>query len=410
MHVPKPSVGGNVPSGDGAARDTSGGSAPHPSVASAAVPRVTGAVPAVQAAGAAGTAGTAVGSGTSPAGATASGPADPTPDIPATPEPLPATVHSGTSGTPSPAAAVPAGPVTRRELREARKRGPRLFRRSRRPPREPGAPSRAGRNLPAAIGVGVGLMILVLGGLLFFPLAFVALVTVLGVLGVLEVSRALAVRRIGMPLVPAVAASVALPLAAYYGGAESLAFASVFSFLALLLWRSLDPAPGAPRAVMAGAFTLLWVPFMLSFAMLLLQLPGGYLLIATLLLLVVANDTFGYLIGVLFGKHPMAPKISPKKSWEGFGGSVGGAMVIGALCAVFLLDQPLWVGLVLAVAIVAAATAGDLAESMIKRELGVKDMGTMLPGHGGVMDRLDSVVFASPMAFLLSATLVPGLI
>ncbi|MBJ2121209.1 phosphatidate cytidylyltransferase [Arthrobacter sp. MSA 4-2] len=352
----------------------------------------------------------AAGPGTRPAGVTASVPADPTPGVPATPEPLPATAHPGTSGTASPAAAVPAGPVTRRELREARKRGPRLFRRSRRPPRVRGAPSRAGRNLPAAIGVGVGLMILVLAGLLFFPLAFVALVTVLGVLGVLEVSRALAVRRIGMPLVPAVAASVALPFAAYYGGAESLAFASVFSFLALLLWRSLDPAPGAPRAVMAGAFTLLWVPFMLSFAMLLLQLPGGYLLIATLLLLVVANDTFGYLVGVLFGKHPMAPKISPKKSWEGFGGSVAGAMVIGALCAVFLLDQPLWVGLVLAVAIVAAATAGDLAESMIKRELGVKDMGTMLPGHGGVMDRLDSVVFASPMAFLLSATLVPGLI
>ncbi len=399
MHVPKPSVGGNVPSGDGAARDAPGGSAPSPSAASTAVPRVTGAAPA---------AGTAAGPRTGPAGGTASVPADPTPAVPETPGPLPATVHPGTSG--SPAAAAPAGPVTRRELREARKRSPRLFRRSRRPPREPGAPSRAGRNLPAAIGVGVGLMILVLGGLLFFPLAFVALVTVLGVLGVLEVSRALAVRRIGMPLVPAVAASVALPFAAYFGGAESLAFASVFSFLALLLWRSLDPAPGAPRAVMAGAFTLLWVPFMLSFAMLLLQLPGGYLLIATLLLLVVANDTFGYLVGVLFGKHPMAPKISPKKSWEGFGGSVGGAMVIGALCAVFLLDQPLWVGLVLAVAIVAAATAGDLAESMIKRELGVKDMGTMLPGHGGVMDRLDSVVFASPMAFLLSATLVPGLI
>ncbi len=407
MHVPQPSVGGNVPSGDGAARDTPGASAPRPSVASTAVPQVTGAAPAVRAAGSpAGPAG-----GTGPVGATASIPADPTPGVPATPGPVPAaTALPGTSGTPAPAAAVPAGPVTRRELREARRRGPRLFRRSRRPPREPGAPSRAGRNLPAAIGVGVGLMILVLAGLLFFPLAFVALVTVLGVLGVLEVSRALAVRRIGMPLVPAVAASVALPFAAYYGGAESLAFASVFSFLALLLWRTLDPAPGAPRAVMAGAFTLLWVPFMLSFAMLLLQLPGGYLLIATLLLLVVANDTFGYLIGVLFGKHPMAPKISPKKSWEGFGGSIGGAMVIGVLCAVFLLDQPFWVGLVLAVAIVAAATAGDLAESMIKRELGVKDMGTMLPGHGGVMDRLDSVVFASPMAFLLSATLVPGLI
>ena len=161
---------------------------------------------------------------------------------------------------------------------------------------------------------------------------------------------------------------------------------------------------------MAGTFAVLWVPFMLSFAMLLLRVEGGYLVIATLLLLVVANDTFGYLVGATFGKHALAPKISPKKSWEGFGGSVGGAFVVGGLCAVFLLGQPVWIGLVLAVAVVAAATAGDLAESMIKRELGVKDMGTLLPGHGGVMDRLDSIVFASPTAYLLSATLIPGLL
>ncbi len=314
------------------------------------------------------------------------------------------------SGQAAPAVPRPAAPGSRRWLRTARQHGPRLFRRTPRPPKVPGAPSRAGRNLPAAIGVGAGLLIPVLVGLFFFPLAFVALVTVLGVVGVLEVSRALRVRRIGLPVVPAVAASLVLPFTAYFWGAEGLANASVFCFLALLVWRSLDPAPGAPRSVMAGVFTLLWVPFMLSFAMLLLQAPGGDLLIATLLLLVVANDTFGYLIGVLFGKHPMAPKISPKKSWEGFGGSVGGAMIIGVLCTAFLLNQPFWVGLVLAVAIVAAATAGDLAESMIKRELGVKDMGTLLPGHGGVMDRLESIVFASPMAFLLSATLVPGLI
>lgn len=161
---------------------------------------------------------------------------------------------------------------------------------------------------------------------------------------------------------------------------------------------------------MAGAFTILWIPFMLSFAMVLMRADGGYRVIITLLLLVVANDTFGYLVGAFFGKHAMAPRISPKKSWEGFGGSIGGAFVVGGLCSVLLLQQPVWLGLALAVAIVAAATAGDLAESMIKRELGVKDMGTILPGHGGVMDRLDSIVFASPVAYLLSATLVPGLL
>jgi phosphatidate cytidylyltransferase len=123
--------------------------------------------------------------------------------------------------------------------------------------------------------------------------------------------------------------------------------------------------------------------------------------VAVMLLLVVSNDTFGYLVGASLGKHPMAPKISPKKSWEGFAGSIGGAMLIGILACLFVLDKPWWVGAVLAVGLVAASTAGDLAESMVKRELGIKDMSSILPGHGGVMDRLDSIVFASPAAFIL---------
>jgi len=120
-----------------------------------------------------------------------------------------------------------------------------------------------------------------------------------------------------------------------------------------------------------------------------------------MLLLVVSNDTFGYLVGASFGKHPMAPKISPKKSWEGFAGSIAGAIAVGVLACIFLLDKPWWVGVVLAVGMVAAATIGDLSESMVKRELGIKDMSSILPGHGGVMDRLDSIVFASPAAFIL---------
>ncbi len=323
--------------------------------------------------------------------------------------------RTAVTGSATSEAAIPSGSVApphgepSAPGRAGRGSGQRLFRR-RRPIREPGKPSRAGRNLPAAIGVGAGLLIPVLAGLLFFPVAFVAIVALFGVVGVWEIARALAIRHIRVPLFPTVAAALVLPFAAYFGGTEGLAAATAFSMLALFLWRSLDPAPDAARSLMGGAFAILWVPFMLSFAMLLMRADGGYLVIVTLLLLVVANDTFGYLVGALFGKHAMAPKISPKKSWEGFGGSIGGAFVVGGLSAVFLLDQPVWLGLALAVTIVAAATAGDLAESMIKRELGVKDMGTILPGHGGVMDRLDSIVFASPVAYLLSATLVPGLL
>jgi phosphatidate cytidylyltransferase len=311
------------------------------------------------------------------------------------------------AGTTAAAGADPA-PGPRRPRRRTRVSGHRLFRR--RGPRDSGAPSRAGRNLPAAIGVGAALLIPTLVGLLFFPVVFVGIVTLFAAVGVWETCRALEVRRIHVPLVPTLAGTLVLPYSAYFGGAEGLAAATVLAVLVLFLWRSVDPAPDAAKSLMAGTFTVLWVPFMLSFAMILMRAEDGFLVIATVLLLAVANDTFGYLIGVFFGKHAMAPKISPKKSWEGFGGSIGGALVIGGLCAVFLLGQPLWVGLVLAVVIVASATAGDLAESMIKRELGVKDMGSILPGHGGVMDRLDSIVFASPMAYLLSATLVPGLL
>lgn len=284
---------------------------------------------------------------------------------------------------------------------------------------------RAGRDLPAAVGVGLGLLALVLFGLLLLPLAFLAIVVGFGVVGVWEVNRALELRGIAVPVIPVFIGAVAIPVSAYFSGSEGLLFAFAASAATVLIYRTLDPAEGSARSVFAGVFVLAWIPFMISFALVVLHgslgtgdaplavglAPGrGSLLVAVMLLLVVANDTFGYLVGAFLGKHPMAPKISPKKSWEGFAGSIGGAIIVAVLCAIFLLHLPWWIGLILAVGMVAAATAGDLAESMVKRELGIKDMGNILPGHGGVMDRLDSILFGSPMAFLLFAVmgLLPG--
>lgn len=279
---------------------------------------------------------------------------------------------------------------------------------------------RAGRNLPAAVGVGLSMLIAILGGLLLVPLAFVLLATIFTVFGVWEIYRALQARGTTLPIVPVMTGTVAIPLAAYFGGPESQLFALLLSSAAVMLWRTIEGAAGAPRSIFAGVFTLAWVPFLISFAFLPLHAgsgvapvglwpdgmaPEGAWQIATMLLLVVSNDTFGYIVGASFGRHPMAPKISPKKTWEGFAGSVGGTMLIGVLACLLLLDKPWWVGLILAVAMVAAATAGDLAESMVKRELGVKDMGSILPGHGGVMDRLDSIVFAAPVAFIVFSLL-----
>jgi phosphatidate cytidylyltransferase len=275
---------------------------------------------------------------------------------------------------------------------------------------------KAGRNLPAAVVVGLAMLFAVLGGLLFLPLGFVAVTTTFAVFGVWEIYRALEANGTRMPIVPVMTGTVAMPFSAYFGGLESLLFAMLASSVAALLWRSVESATGSARSIFAGVFTLAWVPFLISFAALPLHVeggaspvgpwPGGTVpegawQIVILLLLVVSNDTFGYLVGARLGKHPMAPKISPKKSWEGFAGSIAGAMLVGILASIFLLNKPWWVGVVLAVGMVAAATAGDLAESMVKRELGVKDMSSILPGHGGVMDRLDSIVFASPVAFML---------
>ncbi|MBG6083861.1 phosphatidate cytidylyltransferase [Zhihengliuella flava] len=269
--------------------------------------------------------------------------------------------------------------------------------------------SRAGRNLPAAIGVGLVLIAVVLTGLFFFPVAFVGIAAVFGALGCWEVARALEGANTDVPLVPLVTGAVALPFAAHYGGPEALGFAVAGSILLICLWRLIEGAHGVVKSISASVGILLWVPFLLSFAVLLYSLDKGPLMVATLLLLVVANDTFGYLVGAFFGKHAMAPKISPKKSWEGFAGSAGGAVMVAILASIFLLDIPWWAGVPLAIATVAAATAGDLSESMVKRELGIKDMSNLLPGHGGVMDRLDSIVFASPAAYVIAVALTPAL-
>ncbi|MFI5084667.1 MAG: phosphatidate cytidylyltransferase [Actinomycetales bacterium] len=280
--------------------------------------------------------------------------------------------------------------------------------------------SRAGRDLPAAIAVGVAMLVLVLVGLLVYPVAFVVIVTAFTVVGVWEVGRALQIRGITLPWLPVLMGSVALPASAYFSGAEGLLFAFVVTAAALLVYRCLDPAEGSAKSIFAGIFVLAWIPFLISFALVILRgstgpttgltadvtaIGSGAMLVAVTLLLVVANDTFGYLLGAFFGKHPMAPKISPKKSWEGFAGSIGGAMIVAILCATLLLHLPWWAGIVLAVGLVTASTAGDLAESMVKRELGIKDMSSILPGHGGVMDRLDSILFAAPMAFILFSLL-----
>jgi phosphatidate cytidylyltransferase len=177
--------------------------------------------------------------------------------------------------------------------------------------------------------------------------------------------------------------------------------------VAIIVWRLADGARGYGRDVTAATFVAVYVPFLGGFAALLGSPDDGALRVVVTLAAVVLSDTGGYIAGVLFGRHPMAPLVSPKKSWEGLVGSLVATAVGSAILLLILLDVPVWWGLVFGLAVSAASVVGDLGESMVKRDLGVKDMGTLLPGHGGLMDRLDSIVFAAPTAYLLLTVIAP---
>jgi phosphatidate cytidylyltransferase len=268
--------------------------------------------------------------------------------------------------------------------------------------------TRAGRNLPAAIGVGLGLGVVILGTLYVWKPSFVLVVVAAAVLGVWELGHAFAEDRVRVPLVPLSVGAAAIVVSAYAGGSEAMLVALTLTVLGTMLWRAPENAKGYVRDVTASAFAALYVPFLAGFATLLLRPDDGADRVVVFIVLVVLSDVGGYAAGVLFGKHPMAPTVSPKKSWEGFGGSALFCAVGGAAAVPALLDGAAWEGAVIGLALMVTATLGDLGESMIKRDLGIKDMGSLLPGHGGIMDRLDSLLPAAPVAYLLLAWLVPA--
>ena len=268
--------------------------------------------------------------------------------------------------------------------------------------------SRAGRNLPAAIGVGLALAVVVLGTLFLWKPSFVVVVVVAAVLGVWELGHAFAQGGVRLPLVPLSVGAAAIVVSAYAGGSEAMLVALTLTVFAAMLWRAPENPNGYVRDVTASAFAALYVPFLAGFAALLLRPDDGADRVVVFIVLVVLSDIGGYAAGVLFGRHPMAPTVSPKKSWEGFGGSALFCAVGGAVAVPLLLEGAAWQGALIGLAVMVTATLGDLGESMIKRDLGIKDMGSLLPGHGGIMDRLDSLLPAAPVAYLLLAWLVPA--
>ncbi|MEV6504408.1 phosphatidate cytidylyltransferase [Streptomyces prunicolor] len=261
----------------------------------------------------------------------------------------------------------------------------------------------AGRDLGAAIGVGVGLAVVIIASLFVVKAAFVGVIAVAVVVGLWELTSRLQERKgIKAPLVPLAVGGAAMVVAGYVRGPEGAWVAMALTALAVLVWRMTEPPEGYLKDVTAGVFAAFYVPFLATFVALMLTADDGAWRVLTFLLLTVVSDTGAYAIGWRFGTHKLAPRISPGKTREGLFGAVSFAMVAGALCMQFLIDDgSWWQGLILGLAVAASATLGDLGESMIKRDLGIKDMGTLLPGHGGIMDRLDSLLPTAPVVWLL---------
>jgi phosphatidate cytidylyltransferase len=255
--------------------------------------------------------------------------------------------------------------------------------------------------------VGVGLCVLIIVTLFFVKDAFIAVVVAALGVGLWELARAFATAGIRIPFLPVLAGGTIMLVSAYYSGMETAAVAMALTVIGTLVWRLSEGPDGFVRDSSAGIFVLSYLYLMGVFVQLMLAEDDGAWRVVAFIVATIASDIGGYAAGVLVGRHPMAPTISPKKSWEGFTGSLVTGIAAGILTVVYALDGDWWVGVVLGVAGVVMATLGDLSESLIKRDLGIKDMGDLLPGHGGLMDRLDSLIAVAPVAWLILHYLVP---
>lgn len=267
------------------------------------------------------------------------------------------------------------------------------------------AQPRAGRNLPAAFAVGGGLAALALASLLVWRPAFLGVIVAAVGAATWELVRAIRVTGARPPLPPLLAGGAAMTVAAWFWGAEALSLGLLLTVLAVLVWRLFEEPSGYQRDVSTATLVAVYVPFLGGFAALLGAADDGQWRVLVMLAVVVLTDTGGYVAGVFFGRHPMAPAISPKKSWEGLAGSLLAAAAGGSAGLALFFDVDWWWGAVCGLLVAGAAVLGDLAESMLKRDIGIKDMSTLLPGHGGLMDRLDSILFAAPAAYLLLSVL-----
>ncbi len=265
-----------------------------------------------------------------------------------------------------------------------------------------------GRNLPIAVGVGLGLGGLVLLSLYTVKEIFLGVVVVFLGMALWELSRAFSVRGIRIASAPLFVGCAVMLVTTYVWGPVALVAGFAVTVLATLVWRMPAGQEGYVRDATAGVFTAAYVPLLAGFVALMLKAHDGPDRVLIFIAVTVASDIGGYFAGTFLGRHKMAPAISPKKTWEGFSGSSITCMVVGGVLLPWLLHGAWWQGVIVGAAAVCSATLGDLIESVIKRDLGIKDMGTLLPEHGGVMDRLDSLLATVPIVWLVFQAFVPA--
>jgi len=265
------------------------------------------------------------------------------------------------------------------------------------------ATRRGGRNLPLAILSGVGLAAVFLGALFLNDWLLLTYVAVIVVVGQLEVDHAFRVRGL-RPVTPvAVVAGLIAFYGAYAFGATAQSVAIIGLLFGALAW-TLAAADRRDVVANLGAtcLSMIWVPFCASFMGLLLARPDGRAWVLSVIALTVSTDIGAYGFGSQLGRHKLAPSVSPAKTWEGLVGALVLVLVLAALVTARVVPGlEVWQALLLGLVVVGAATLGDLAESLFKRDLGVKDLGHLLPGHGGIMDRVDAMIFTLPAAHLL---------
>jgi phosphatidate cytidylyltransferase len=270
---------------------------------------------------------------------------------------------------------------------------------------------RTGRNLPVAIGVGAALGGVALLTLLTVKATFLIYMGVALAVALHELDSALKTREIRMPVIPVALGGAAMVTSAYWAAGGAVTAASALTFIAVLVWRMFSGTEGYVRDVSAGIFAAAYLGLMGATVAAMLAPADGGKRVLTFVILTICSDIGGYFAGITLGRtgaHKLAPAISPKKTWEGFAGSALTCIVAGAILLPALLHGHWWQGVVVGAAAVVAAVFGDLAESMIKRDLSIKDMGSLLPGHGGILDRIDSLLFCAPVVWLLLAAFLHG--